>query len=370
MGTENMGSERDLLPIVIINVILILIIATAVFGNVLVCVAVYRSRALRNQVSNLFIVNLALTDCCNAVLVMPASLASTITNRWVFSSEWCNGVCFLNYCFIIVSMCTLGLISLDRYFAVAQPLHYQTIVTRVRACVFIASTWVLGFIFASPPVFMNWIWYDNFEVVCAINWEENNDQVVIYTLSAFAICFCVPAIVMMFSYYGIYKIARKHSRLIAAENDRMAAVAEKIDQDKQVSQIDSQVQLTNSSHLSDSGKNTGKQERNNKKQSPRKGKATRTIVTMVAVFFICLTPFCITKVLKAVYKDNGVVGMWVNTLATLLAYFNSCCNPIIYSITRRDFRRAFMVTLRCLRKYGKTPNEVTVFNISVFRDNE
>ncbi|XP_070580891.1 D(1C) dopamine receptor-like [Ptychodera flava] len=272
-------SARSVAEIVALCSLLGIIILSAIFGNTLVCVAVYRSSTLRSQVSNIFIVNLAMTDFFNAVLVMPATFISLFTNRWVLSEYWCDGVCFLNYCFIIVSMWTLGLVSLDRYFAVVQPFRYTAIVTNTRACVALACTWFLGFIFASPPVFMQWVWYDNLEAICAINWEANTRQVVAYTLTAFAVCFCVPAIVMSFAYAGIYRVARRQTRRIQAEIDQVAqsiAINGDVDAQHENTACTSERSEEDVSNQNTRNKRKRTTNNNDRKQPRRKGKAVRT----------------------------------------------------------------------------------------------
>ncbi|XP_077979645.1 G protein-coupled receptor 161-like [Glandiceps talaboti] len=265
-----------------------------------------------------------------------------------------------------VSMWTLGLISMDRYFAVVQPFRYPSIITVTRTVQFIACAWILGFIFALPPVYMEWVWYDNMEAICAINWEKNSTQVVIYTLSAFVVCFCAPGIVMIFAYCGIYRIARKHSKRIQAESEQ---VANSIANYKRHSVIiaDDPTAPSTSREADRTGVSNNsridqiKTNDHNTKPGPKdNNKAVKTILTMVAAFFVCLTPFCITKVLKAVYVDNSIGGTWINTVAALLAFSNSSCNPVIYSITRKDFRSSFIRTLRCFKRGNS--DEVVPFN--------
>ena len=51
----------------------VVIATTALLGNVLVILAVFSYNRLRDEVSNLFIVNLGVTDLCSAVVVMLTS---------------------------------------------------------------------------------------------------------------------------------------------------------------------------------------------------------------------------------------------------------------------------------------------------------
>lgn len=73
-------------------VLLVLLIFCVVFGNVLVCVAVSRERALQTT-TNYLIVSLAVSDLLLATLVMP----------WGVYLEVCAHFCVSVYCFCIVS---------------------------------------------------------------------------------------------------------------------------------------------------------------------------------------------------------------------------------------------------------------------------
>ena len=55
------------------TLVLLLIPATTLFGNLLVCVSVWRERALRTA-TNYFIVSLAVADILVAILVMPLAV--------------------------------------------------------------------------------------------------------------------------------------------------------------------------------------------------------------------------------------------------------------------------------------------------------
>ncbi|XP_022801627.1 G-protein coupled receptor 161-like, partial [Stylophora pistillata] len=67
-----------------------------------------------------------------------------------------------------------------------------------------------------------------------------------------------------------------------------------------------------------------------------KGVVTLMIVTLV--YLICWSPFCILLFVE-IGKGRKVEGPY-GALAMLVGFTNSCCNPIIYSIKYRRFRKA------------------------------
>ena len=91
-------------------------ILLTVFGNVLVVIAVFTSRALRAP-QNLFLVSLASADILVATLVMPFSLANELMGFWYFGEVWCEIYLALDVLFCTASIAHFCAISLDRYWS-------------------------------------------------------------------------------------------------------------------------------------------------------------------------------------------------------------------------------------------------------------
>lgn len=250
--------------------------------------------------SNLFIVNLSVTDLLSSVLVMGVSLISIAADLHHSDAMWCSLQCAANYCLIIVSMVTLAFISIDRYFAVLHPLHYLSHVTKSRVVVAIVWPWLQGLAFAVPPVLLHWVHYDYWEGVCAINWQHHQQQSVYYVIVACVLCFGVPGFVMIYCYVHIIREARKCQRLIQPTCANMPI----------------------SSNLKAAIK------------------TITSLLVVVVIFFVCMTPFCITKLLKVVIFNEYIAG-YVNLVSSYFEYLASLANPFIYGIFRSEFRQAY-----------------------------
>ncbi|XP_033630917.1 beta-1 adrenergic receptor-like [Asterias rubens] len=363
---------------VVLACTLLPIMVMAVIGNIMVIVAVTQSWKLRNHVSNVFIVNLAITDLGCAVLVMPFSLVSVWYNELVFSLFWCKSVCFFNYLFIITSMLTLALISVDRYIFVVYPLRYDIIVTFRRAIGLIIGAWVVGFIFAVIPSATGWVWYDNSEIICTIDWETMpTEPVQVYTICAFVVCFGIPVLVMMCCYWGIYKVAKRHAARItptllglidSSSSDTPSRIL-KVINNRHVSprQLNSIKKHQPSRHsltpstISTSPESSSSADRRFSSQSssgrPSYSKAIKPILIIISIYLITNLPFSLTKLIKVISEDNSAVPFYVNTVASLMAFVNPSCNPVVYSILRDDFKTAFRKILpiptMCRRLCGR-----------------
>ena len=73
-----------------------------------------------------------------------------------------------------------------------------------------------------------------------------------------------------------------------------------------------------------------------------------TVVTfMVTItFFVCWMPYCISTICLASGKSD--LPKEFTSVALMMAIANSCCNPIIYGIMNRSFRKAFREILCCI----------------------
>lgn len=306
--------------------------------------------------------NLAITDLGCASLVMPFSLVSVWFDHWIFGSFMCDVACFFNYCFIIVSMLSLALISVDRHIYVVHPFRYQGMVTHRRAFVLVLCTWLVGFIFAAAPPLMRWVIFDNAEIICAVDWESDHSKILAYTVSAFVICFMSPILVMFYCYIGIYRVAKEHAKRIAPPHivGRIGEIEQPPVQTPEYAteQTPEHVRrnLNGSNYIqrevSTNGQtstltNTLKQNALIKTKGPGfySNKAIRSILVMVLAYVLCNTPFSLTKLIKVIKINNEAVPFYINTAASWFGFINPCCNPIIYSILREDFRTAFIKLL-------------------------
>ncbi|XP_061425693.1 beta-1 adrenergic receptor-like [Lethenteron reissneri] len=241
--------------------------------------------------ASLLMANLALADFGCGLFVMPASLHALIHGAWVMGTPVCLCICALNYCFIIVAMGTLGIISLDRCLAVWRAADYRQLLPWKRAAQACGLTWFSGIIFGCVPAACRWVWYDREELICTIRWDQNFRSVITYTLSAFFVCFFGPICIITTSY--IVMLVAYH-RNAFRKND-------------------------------------------NNKTSRRLAKMA---LVMVAAYLMCYTPFALTKVLKVANGSLDAVPAWLSTTSSFAAYVNSAINPIIYRLLGRSRRVA------------------------------
>ncbi|CAI5766870.1 histamine H2 receptor [Podarcis lilfordi] len=201
-------------------VLAVLIIGT-VFGNVMVCLAVYFNRRLRN-LTNCFIVSLAFTDLLLGLMVLPFSAIYEVSSHeWIFSVTLCNIYISLDVMLCTASILNLFMISLDRYYAITAPLRYNTMVTPKRVAVAMFLIWVVSLMVSFLPIHL--AWNTNGSTVQNTQLTDGKQECKLevnagYVLVDGLLTFYLPLLVMCITYYRIFKIAREQAKRINHTN--------------------------------------------------------------------------------------------------------------------------------------------------------
>ncbi|KAM9857408.1 alpha-2A adrenergic receptor [Aulostomus maculatus] len=394
------------LPLTVLVGIMILL---TVFGNVLVVIAVFTSRALRAP-QNLFLVSLASADILVATLVMPFSLANELMGYWYFGEVWCEIYLALDVLFCTASIAHLCAISLDRYWSITQAIEYNLKRTprRIKCIIFIV--WVIAAVISFPPLITMEKENSREEPVCKINTDKW------YVISSCIGSFFLPCVIMVLVYVRIYQIAKKRTRAppgdrkwkevpkmatIATANQKENGMGEggehlcldklngeqgmelqegggKQDEDKgEVNGVDIEESSSSDhkvknpcsikkkstkgksklSQINPSDSDAHKQAQSSKGsrwkgRQNREKRFTFVLAVVIGVFVICWFPFFFTYMLMTLCESCPVP----DTLFKFFFWFgycNSALNPIIYTIFNNDFRRSFKKILcrRDTRRY-------------------
>ncbi|NWU11257.1 DRD2 protein, partial [Cephalopterus ornatus] len=184
--------------------LLTLLIFVIVFGNVLVCMAVSRERALQTT-TNYLIVSLAVADLLLATLVMPWVVYLEVVGEWRFSRIHCDIFVTLDVMMCTASILNLCAISIDRYTAVAMPMLYNTrYSSKRRVTVMIAVVWVLSFAISCPLLF-------------GLNNTDANECIIAnpaFVVYSSIVSFYVPFIVTLLVYVQIYIVLRRRRKRV------------------------------------------------------------------------------------------------------------------------------------------------------------
>uniref|UniRef100_UPI0035A3D6B8 Endolysin,Alpha-2A adrenergic receptor n=1 Tax=Homo sapiens TaxID=9606 RepID=UPI0035A3D6B8 len=259
-----------------------LLMLLTVFGNVLVIIAVFTSRALKAP-QNLFLVSLASADILVATLVIPFSLANEVMGYWYFGKAWCEIYLALDVLFCTSSIVHLCAISLDRYWSITQAIEYNLKRTPRRIKAIIITVWVISAVISFPPLISIEKKGGGGGPQPAEPRCEINDQKW-YVISSCIGSFFAPCLIMILVYVRIYQIAKRRTR------------------------------------------------------QNREKRFTFVLAVVIGVFVVCWFPFFFTYTLTAV---GCSVPRTLFKFFFWFGYCNSSLNPVIYTIFNHDFRRAF-----------------------------
>ncbi|XP_013409025.1 allatostatin-A receptor [Lingula anatina] len=273
-----------------------------VCGNGLVIYVITSNNCLRTCPNMLFL-NLAVADLLFLLFCVPLQGAFYIDYSLVLGEYVCKLFKYTVFVTMSVSAYTLVAICIFRCIAIASPLQSSITLTKRHSGLASLLTWIV-MIAVNTPV--------------AIFYTEERDnhcqfvyylkiQMYIFNTITIGIDFLLPMAVFCVGTMFIIHALRKRNQTMY----KMNALHRGSIEDEQ------------------SRRNTRK--------------LVVLVITVAVVFFLSWLPFHVIALINIVKTTPYVFS----TVAQLLAFANSCFNPIIYNFASAGFRRAFINALQC-----------------------
>ena len=133
--------------IIVLSLLYGTISVVTIVGNALVILVIAKNRPMRT-VTNFFIANLSVADVIIGFFGIPFQFQAALLQRWDLPAFLCPVAPFVKELTVNVSIVTLAVISVDRYFAVIHPLRPRC--TRTAATVVMSVVWTFGLASALP----------------------------------------------------------------------------------------------------------------------------------------------------------------------------------------------------------------------------
>ncbi|XP_070697668.1 5-hydroxytryptamine receptor 1D [Pempheris klunzingeri] len=199
----------------LLEILMVLMCLGAVTGNILVIVIVAATKTF-HSVTSVLIMNLAVSDLLVGLGVMPFVALSIVNRGWVNCTDLCLYVGYTSSVYCTASVLTLAAIALDRYHSIMDCLRYSSRCTLWRTCAVVLWIWLQALATSCPPL-LGWssVSYVVPMYSCAVNWASTPS----YTAFMAALSYLLPAVVILFCYVNIVKVARSHARRIHTLED-------------------------------------------------------------------------------------------------------------------------------------------------------
>nr|XP_057918747.1 uncharacterized protein LOC131110066 isoform X5 [Doryrhamphus excisus] len=302
-----------------IGVVILVVGITGILGNFLVIYAFCRSRSLRTP-SNIFIINLAITDFFMCLTQTPTFFIASMHKRWIFGKKGCELYAFCGALFGICSMMTLMVIAVDRYVVITKPLASLGAMSRRKALSIVAAAWLYSMGWSLPP-FFGWSAYIPEGLMTSCSWDYMTFTPLVrsYTMLLFTFVFFIPLSIIIFCYCCIFRAIRHTTR--AFEKLHCGGTRDSV---KRFHRMKSE------------------------------WKMAKIALIVILLFVVSWAPYsCMALTAFAGYAD--LLTPYMSSVPAVIAKASAIHNPIIYAITHPKYRSAisryvpYLGTLLCIR---------------------
>uniref|UniRef100_A0A8C7H9M2 Neuropeptide FF receptor 1 n=1 Tax=Oncorhynchus kisutch TaxID=8019 RepID=A0A8C7H9M2_ONCKI len=272
-------------------------------GNYLVCLIVVKNRHMRT-VTNLFILNLAISDLLVGIFCIPTTLVDNLITGWPFSNAVCKLSGLVQGISVAASVFTLVAIAVDRFRCIVYP--FKPKLTLLVAKATIGLVWALALVIMLPSAVMLTVDQEKGHFMvssdnqiyplyyCYETWPDPEMRKV-YTMVLFTHIYLMPLALIMIM-YGC--IGAKLSSPI----------------------------------------------------SQRKVKVVKMLIVVALLFMLSWLPLWTLMLLTDYARPEGdqldLLTGYIFPFSHWLAFSNSSINPIIYGYFNENFKKGFQAACR------------------------
>ncbi|XP_032396308.1 relaxin-3 receptor 1 [Etheostoma spectabile] len=270
--------------------------AAGLMGNLLVIFFIRVKQERKKSTVNFFVLNLAVTDL-QFVLTLPFWAVDTVLDfSWPFGDAMCKIILSVTVMNMYASVFFLTAMSVTRYCSVASALKNRTRQKSCPAKCTCAIIWTLATLATAPTSIFSTVSNVTGEKLCLLRFPGGQYWLAVYHIQKILVGFVLPMSIVSISYIMLLRFIRNRS--MKTSNPK------------------------------------------------RRCQVTKSITIVVLSFFLCWMPNHAITLWSVLVKLNVanwdkayyIVHTYVFPLTVCLAHTNSCLNPIIYCLMRKEFR--------------------------------
>ncbi|XP_056318157.1 relaxin-3 receptor 1-like [Danio aesculapii] len=289
-------ADGSLVLRIIISVVYSVVCAVGLVGNLLVFFLMKVRQGRKKSIINFFVINLAVTDF-QFVLTLPFWAVDTALDfSWPFGNAMCKIILSVTVMNMYASVFFLTAMSITRYWSVASALKIPSRKKSVSVKWICAVLWILATAATAPTSIFSTVTVVAGEKLCLLKFPDGQDWLALYHLQKIVIAFILPMFILSVCYLLLLRFIRKRGV-------------------------------------------------NNRQK--RRSKVAKSVTVVVLSFFICWMPnhaitlWGVLVKLNVVHWDKTyyMVHTYVFPVTVCLAHTNSCLNPVLYCLMRREFRK-------------------------------
>uniref|UniRef100_A0A3P9LKJ4 Relaxin-3 receptor 1 n=1 Tax=Oryzias latipes TaxID=8090 RepID=A0A3P9LKJ4_ORYLA len=278
----------------LICIVYSVVCAAGLVGNLLVLFFIRVKQDRRKSGVNFFVLNLAVTDL-QFVLTLPFWAVDTVMDfSWPFGDAMCKIILSVTVMNMYASVFFLTAMSVTRYWSVASALKNRTAHKSCSAKWVCALIWTLATLATAPTSIFSAVTNVTGEKLCLLRFPGGQYWLALYHIQKITVGFVLPMVIVSISYFMLLRFI--HKRSMKTSNPK------------------------------------------------RRSQVTKSVTIVVLSFFVCWMPnhaitfWSVLVKLNAANWDKSyyIVHTYVFPVTVCLAHTNSCLNPVIYCLMRKE----------------------------------
>ncbi|KAM6150517.1 neuropeptide Y receptor type 6-like [Erethizon dorsatum] len=299
------------LPLLLIAYTVVLIMGLC--GNLSLIIIIFKKQREAQNVTNILIANLSLSDILVCIMRIPFTVIYTLMDHWIFGDTMCKLTSYVQSISISVSIFSFVLIAIERYQLIVNLCDWKPSVS--HAYWGITLIWLISLLL-SLPLFLSYRLTEepfrnlslptdvyNHRVACVENWPSRTNQL-LFSTSLFMLQYFVPLGFILICYLKISIYLHKRNRKV----DRKQENESRLSENKRID--------------------------------------TMLISTMVT-FGACWLPLNVFSVIFDWYHEviMSCHHDLIFVVCHLVAIVSTCINPLFYGFLNKNFQKDLVVLI-------------------------